>query len=103
MAQFVLTEEQYRLLEDETIKIPAEQNQKPTEKIGDTVTRLNTQMQQKGVNAQVTANTSNTQQNSQTGTVNCSRIITKRQIEEMKVKKLRENSKLYTLKDFIGR
>lgn len=106
MASFVLTEEQYKQLKEaDASKLQVNANVYPGTNSAQKLQNAQTAAQKAGVTdpSKVNYNVSGNTASTVTGTTTESRIITKRQIEEMRAKKLRENSRLYSLKDFIGK
>lgn len=105
MASFVLTEEQYKQLKEaDASKLQVNANVYPGTNSAQKLQNAQTAAQKAGVTdpSKVNFNISGNTTSTVTGTTE-GRIITKRQIEEMRAKKLRENSRLYSLKDFIGK
>lgn len=116
MANFIITEEQYKkLMSEDALNSPSTTSdsaqQKPTIKLdntsGDaskTVAAAQNKLAGADVNLQVPNKQSSANSNAAAGNMSMtseSRIITKKELTENRFKYLKENSKLYTVKDFL--
>lgn len=95
---FKITEQQYRSLMQEEddknkVEIPTDGNSKPGDPIEKQFTDTMHRVEQSGINPN-NVKIVTTPENS-------SRIITKKELVENRLKALKETSKLYTLKDFL--
>ena len=122
MANFIITEEQYkRLMKEQStnntkqldIKVPVQKGNTPAAELKNKTDQLNNfgfNSNSPGVTYTVTnPNTSDTSSSSNnnnsnssnSSSITCSRVITKKELTENHFNQLKQNSKLYTVKDFL--
>ena len=118
MAKFVITEEQYnKLMNEDALNSPSTTSdsaqEKPTITIDNTtgnardaVEAAQNKLGNADVNLKVPNKQSSANSNVAAGNMSMtseSRIITKKELTENHFKHLRQNSKLYTVKDFLSK
>lgn len=112
--KFCITEEQYKRLMKEgkfTVQAKNYGNNDPTKNVEKTQQELNKVIPNADKNFQVAANnpkspdtqivSKNTSSQTDNTTVSEGKLITKKQLQENRLKEMKKNSEVYTVKDFI--
>lgn len=105
MANFIITEEQYRHImesgNDGKLQVHAEDY--PGSNVSQKVQNAEMAMDRAGVTNKTNVNINANAGNSDSNTANEGRVFTKKEIDERKLRFLKENSKVFTVKNFLRR